>query len=739
MQRLLTFPASPKGKWVVLAVWLVAILGSSGAGLASRFSDAEENSSTAFLSSAAESTAALEVTERLAGAKTAPTLIVYRRDGGLTAADRAAIEADLAELNRVTQAFANTLPFGHPEGPAAPEPFEVSRDGTTALIGNVIRSTGSGDSSEIVDPVTRYRDVVRDGAPDGLDVRVTGPAGLSADAIAVFRGINGTLIGAAFLLVVLLLVLIYRSPVFWCFPILAVGVADAAARAFGWGLTELGVTVNGRTSALLSILVIGAGTDYALLLVARYREELHRHEDKHEAMALALRRAGPAILASGLTVMAALLPLSLSKVTGTAGLGPIGAMGIGAAVLAMLTFLPALLTIVGRRPFYPFVPHGPAGRPAPGFLVRRAGLLNRLEERLHAREGTADERHGPWRRLGERIAVRPRLVGGVGLAALVVMALGLLNFSAGLTQSNAFRESVESVEGLDLVGEAFASGRASPTDIVLPASARAGVVVPVEMIPEVVKAARGVEGVSEVPPRPVDVGESGFRLAAYLGFDPYSTQAFETVPRLREAVREVAPGALVGGSTAIEYDLRQASGDDTRLLIPLALLVVLVILVGVLRAVVLPVLLVSTVVLSFLAALGVGAVVFDVIFGFPGSDPGLPLIAFIFLVALGVDYTIFLMTRVREETLMHGTRDGMLRGLAVTGGVITSAGIVLAGTFAVLGVLPLIFLTEIGFVIAFGVLLDTFIVRSIIVPALVLDLGPKVWWPSKLASPDGRD
>jgi RND superfamily putative drug exporter len=786
MQRLLTYPATPKGKWVVFFVWLVAVAGTMAADLPGKFTDAEENESRSFLPGDAESTAALSITEDLAGAETAPTVIAYRRASGLTAQDRRTITTDIARLNRATREFRNTTPFGNPAGREADTPFQLSRDGTTALIGNVIRSTGSGDSAEILDPVDRYRELVSEDPPDGLQVKVTGPAGISADAIKVFEGINSTLLLAAFALVIFLLIIIYRSPVFWFFAISAVIVAELAARGFGYGLTELGVTVNGQSSSILSILVIGAGTDYALLLVARYREELHRHQDKHEAMALALRRAGPAIIASGLTVMAGLLSLMLAKVNGTAGLGPTGAMGIGVALLVMLTFLPAMLTIIGRRPFWPFVPYGPEGRDAPdhtpfhvpvfsafagrvgpgvaAFLVLgvliglptlggapaagavilgvvavlaayfewvhphvRRRWLDPFERRMHAREAFVDETHGFWRRVGERVAAHPRRVGAGGLILLVVMALGLLNFSTGLTQSNTFRDSVESIEGQELIAQAFPSGQAAPTDIVLPPGEASEAA-------RVAAAAREIEGVAEVPERPVAQGEAGIQLAAFLDVDPYSTDAFDIVPRLRAAVRAAAPGALVGGPSAIEYDLREAAGDDTRLLIPIALVIVFLILALLLRAIVAPILLVATVVLSFLAALGVGAVVFDVIFGFPGSDPSLPLFAFIFLVALGVDYNIFLMARVREEALKHGTRDGMLRGLAVTGGVITSAGVVLAGTFAVLAVLPLTFLTEIGFVIAFGVLLDTFIVRSILVPALVFDIGPKVWWPSSLAS-----
>ena len=710
MQRLLTYPGTPTGKWIVFMAWIVLVFGGALAGFPAKFTEAEENESTSFLPEDTESTRALKITEQLQEGELAPTVVVYRRGGGLTAADRSEIARDVGELNRVTKKYDNTTPFGEPQ---------LSPDGTTALVRNQIRGTGEG--SGIIDPVQDYRDAVSgDGrAPPGLEVKVAGPAGLSADAIEVFESINGTLLMAALALVIVLLILIYRSPFFWFFPILGVVFAEVATRSFGYGLTELGVTVNGQSSAIMSILVIGAGTDYALLLVARYREELRRHEDTHEAMQIALRRAGPAIIASGLTVSIALLSLMLAKVNGTAGLGPAGALGVTVAILAMVTFLPAVLTIVGRRPFWPFIPYGPDH-----------GVHGRLERRFAARAHAVDETHGMWRRVGDYVAAHPKAVGGAGVALLAVMALGLLNFSTGLTSSDTFRDSVESVEGQDLIAQAFPGGTAAPSDIVVRDPAD---------VERVAAAAARVDGVAEVAPRPVASGEPGVLLAASLEFDPYSKAAYDVIPDLRAAVREAAPDTLVGGPTAVEVDLRDAAGDDTLLLIPIATLIVFLILMALLRAVVAPVLLILTVIASFLAALGVGAVVFDVIFGFPGSDPSLPLFAFIFLVALGVDYNIFLMARVREETLKHGTRDGMLRGLAVTGGVITSAGIVLAGTFAVLGVLPLVFLTEIGFVIAFGVLLDTFLVRSVLVPALVFGLGPKVWWPSRLArEPEAR-
>ncbi len=430
--------------------------------------------------------------------------------------------------------------------------------------------------------------------------------------------------------------------------------------------------------------------------MARYREELRRHEDKHEALALALRTAGPAIFASGLTVMLALLSLSIAKVNGTAGLGPIGALGIFVAMVAQLTLLPAMLGIFGRRAFWPRVPHlGDEG---------------------------VDETHGVWRRVAERVARAPRRIWVATCALLLVVAFGVLNFSDGLTQSSSFRGTVESVQGQDLLAESFPSGANGPTDIIVPDAARA---------PAVARAVAGVDGVAGV--RRVQAGPPGLLLNAVLRPDPYSTEAYALIPDIRRAAKAAGGDeVLVGGPTAVETDLRDAADHDTKTIIPITLAVVLLVLVVLLRALVAPLLLIGTVILSFFASLGVGAIVFDVIFGFPGSDPSLPLFAFVFLVALGIDYNIFLMARVREETLQRGTRDGMIRGLAVTGGVITSAGLVLAGTFSVLAVLPLVFLTEIGFVVAFGVLLDTFLVRSVLVPALVLDIGDRVWWPSAL-------
>ena len=681
-QRLLTLPAGRRAKWAVMAVWLLAMFAIIGGDLATKFDEAQQNESSSFLPGSAESTAALLASESIQGDEKAPIVIVYRREGGLTRGDFERIDSDRETLNA-------DLP---PRTSEYSEPIP-SPDENAALIQADI--SADGESETILDPVDQARELVVD--EEGLDTAVAGGAAISADAIEVFESIDGALLLATGLIVFILLLAVYRSPIFWFFPLLVVIFAELASRGIGYGLTEIGVTVNGQSAGILPVLVFGAGTDYALLLVARYREELRSHDDKHDAMAEALRRAGPAILASGLTVIAALLCLVLADVEGTSGLGPIGATGIAVAMVAMLTALPALLVIAGRWAFWPFVPH--------------------------VGDEAADETHGIWRRIGDRIAARPRAVWGATIAFLLILSLGWLNISFGLTQGNQFRDDVESVAGQELLAQSFPAGASAPTEVIVRDPADQ----------EAVTAALLDQGsVEDV--RPVGEGPEGALLFATLTLDPYSTEAFDEIEPIRDVVKEAGgEDTLVGGSTAIERDLRVASARDSILIPPIALLVVFLILVALLRAFVAPLVLIGTVILSFAAALGVGYIVFDVVFGFAGSDPSLPLFAFIFLVALGVDYNIFLMARVREETHKRGPREGTLRGLAVTGGVITSAGLVLAGTFSALAVLPLVFLTELGFVVAFGVLLDTFIVRSVLVPAITLDLGRRTWIPSSLS------
>ncbi|HSC49641.1 MAG TPA: MMPL family transporter [Gaiellaceae bacterium] len=682
--RLLAFPAGRRAKWAVLVGWILILVGI--APFAARFEQAQKNDPSSFLPGDAESLRALEASKQFRGGDATPAVVVYRRAAGLTPADRTRIARDARALRRQP-------PIATPSvaGPI------FSRDGKAALvIANVV---ARNDFERLGNATDAIRARTSSGG-DGLAVRVTGPAGFSTDAASVFKGINGKLLLATASLVFLLLILIYRSPIFWAIPLVSVFAAELAVRAAGYGVASAGVVVNGQVGGILSVLVFGAGTDYALLLVARYREELRRHEDKHEAMALALRQAGPAIVASGATVVTALLCLLLASLNTTAGLGPVGALGIALAVVSILTLLPALLVIAGRRVFWPFVP--------------RYG------------SSAADETHGSWRRVGDTVARAPRRWWLGSLAVLAAMALGLLALNFDLTTANGFRSDVEAVQGQELVAKSFPGGADAPATVVVPDPARADAVR---------SALLGVAGVTSAGG--VQRGAGGARFTVTFRPPPYSQEAYDLIPRLRGAARAAGgEGVLVGGPTAEERDVRAANVRDARVVVPVVLAVVLVILVLLLRALVAPLVLVGTVIASFAASLGVGALVFEHVFRFPGSDTSLPLYAFIFLVALGIDYNIFLMARVREEALVRGTREGMLRGLAVTGAVITSAGVVLAGTFATLAVLPLVALTELGFVVAFGVLLDTFLVRSVLVPALVLDLDRSTWWPSALARPE---
>jgi putative drug exporter of the RND superfamily len=797
-----TFPAGRRSKWVVFALWILVFFGVSAANLPGKFEDAESNEATSYLPGSAESTKALNATEELQEGELATAVIIFRRDQGLTTADKQAIEADVAKL--ASKEFEGVIADGSkaagggeggpgaeagfppgcggptttiPGQPSGYEPFVgpvCSEDGKAAIVTAYINAEGEGE--RIVDPVKFWREQLED-QPAGLEVKITGGAGFSADAIEVFEGINGTLLLAAVSLVIFLLIVIYRSPIFFFIPLAAVIFAEILSRSIGYGLTEIGVTVNGQSSSIMSVLVLGAGTDYALLLVARYREELHRTADKYEAMRTALASAGPAIFASAATVIAALLCLLIAKVNGTSGLGPIAAIGIACAALSMLTLLPALLTIFGRRAFWPFVPHTPATAPRAEAISEGArrrivegsgfgavaqvvlacllvlillplvlinwvlriisfrripslivGPLDRAvftpyEVRRFKLEHAADETHGFWARLGRRVAISPRRVMFGTIALLLIFCAGFASFSTELTSEDTYREEVESVEGQDLLNLSFPSGTTAPTDIV---------VAQPDQVAAVAKAVEGVEGVEAVGP-PIANGPPGTLIQATLEPNPYSTDAFDLIEPIRDAAHGAETESLVGGPSAIEFDVRDAAGWDSIVIPPIILLVVFLILIGLLRAVMAPLVLIGTVILSFLAALGVGYFVFDVVFGFPGSDPSLPLFAFVFLVALGVDYNIFLIARAREETEKHGSEQGILRALAVTGGVITSAGIVLAGTFSVLAVLPLTFLTELGFVVAFGVLLDTFIVRSVLVPSIALSLGDKFWWPSALS------
>jgi RND superfamily putative drug exporter len=684
----------------VIGVWLVVLFAIGP--LAGKFEDAQENDPADYLPANAESVKTLDRLDGFPSDDQADAITVFHRDGGLTAADRAAIEQVRTRINERVRTEINAERAGTV---ALTGPAQTSTDRGTALLTTPITvpEAAGGDAEDLLTDTPEEIKSELVSLPSGLEAEVTGPAGFASDAVEVFNDINGTLLLATAGLVLLLLIVIYRSPIFWLIPFFSVLLAEVTTRGLGYLIADAGVTVTGQSGGILPVLVFGAGTDYALLMVSRYREELRRHEDKHDAMQVALRRTAPVILASGATVMAALLTLSLAEVTGTSGLGPIGALGIAMAVVSMLTILPALLAIFGRRAFWPLIP--------------RVGS-----------EGT-DETHGRWRRIAEGVARAPRRVWLGTTVVLAVMIAGLAFLNGDLTTGNMFRNDVDSAQGQELLEAGFPAGANAPTNVV---------VADVGDLDAVRTAVAEAPGVAELSPR-MERGPGGVKFEVTLEKDPYSTAGFGLIPGLREAARGAADGeVLIGGPTAEEYDLRESAARDNRLIVPVALLVVFTILAVLLRAVTAPLVLIGTVILSYFAALGIGAFFFENVFDFPGMPPDLPLFAFIFLVALGIDYNIFLMARVREETLTHGTRDGTIRGLAVTGAVITSAGLVLAGTFSTLAVLPLVALTEIGFTIAIGVLIDTFLVRSLLVPALVLDIGDRVWWPSALAHLAGR-
>lgn len=668
-------------KFVVIAFWLgaLALLGP----LAGRLTAAQDNEAASWLPKDAESTRVIEAAEAFVPPDTAPAVVVLERRGGITAADEAAVAADVEAWAGIEHLAGEIV------GPVP------SADGEALQVVVPITLTDWDDS---VDVVADLRAATTDD-PAGLAVHVTGPVGGAADSAKAFEGIDSTLLYAAAAVVIVILLLTYRSPALWVLPVVSAGVALTVAQAVVYLLAEhAGLTVNAQSAGILTVLVFGAGTDYALLLTARYREELRKHTDRHQAMAVALHRASPAIVASGATVAAGMLCLLLATMSSTAGLGPVAAAGIVVCLLVMLTLLPALLVLVGRWVFWPRVPHVGEAEPT---------------------------EHGFWARAGQRIARHPRRTWLGTAAVLAIASVGVLQLDAtGLSTEESFRGEQPSIVGEKVLAEHFPGGTGSPVVVVADAASA-----------DAVRTAfAGTDGIdADTVTEPVVVGGTAY-LEGTLTAEPDSDAAFDTVDRVRDAVHAVPDAAaLVGGETATNLDVQRASARDNVALIPVILLAVFLILVLLLRSVVAPLLLMGTVVLSFGAAIGVSALVFRHVFGFAGADSSFPLFVFVFLVALGIDYNIFLMTRVREEAQRVGHRRGALVGLAATGGVITSAGLVLAGTFAALGTLPAVSFAEIGFAVAFGVLLDTLVVRSVLVTALNLDVGPRMWWPSRLA------
>jgi len=689
-------------RWLALGLFVLWLLVAGFAGpYSGKLADVQTNDNAAFLPKTAESTEVNDLQRRFIDQETTPGIIVWERESGITAADRSLATQQLAEVRAVPKVVSVT-------------PLIPSQDGRALQA--VVQLAGT-DGMELTDAANAVRDEVQ--GSDGLSAYLTGPAGLLADLIAAFEGIDSTLLLVTGAVVIVILLLVYRSPVLWIFPLLSVGFGYALAGGLVYLLANKDVlTLNGQSQGILTVLVFGAGTDYALLIIARFREELRRHEDKYDAMRAALRGAGPAILASGVTVILGLLCLLFSDLSSNKSLGPVAALGIAATMAAMLTLLPALLALAGRRAFWPFVP--------------RYG-------------SEATEAQGFWGRVARFVGRHARAVAVVVVLVLVGLSLGIGQLRvSGISQSESFTTTQESVTGQQALERHFPAGVGSPAVIIAREAAADQVLSVVKQTPGVSDAAflsAGGGGGGEPSGSGAPRVEGGLvQIDATLASAPDSRAADDTVRQLRSAVHAI-PGAdaKVGGFSAINLDVSDASKRDRVVIIPIVLAVILVVLAVLLRALVAPLLLIVTVVLSFAATLGVCALVFNHVFHFAGADTAFPLFAFVFLVALGIDYNIFLMTRVREETLHIGTRPGVLRGLAVTGGVITSAGVVLAATFSVLGVLPLVFLAEIGFAVAFGVLLDTIVVRSLLVPALVYEVGRPVWWPSRLARRDEPD
>ncbi|MGN6251543.1 MAG: MMPL family transporter [Marmoricola sp.] len=674
---------------LLLVVWLV--IGAVGGPYAGKLGEVQTNDATTFLPSTAESTEVAAIDRTFAEDPSTPAVLVVARDGGLTDADRAWLTKVTADL---------------PDG----SPVVRSQDGAAAEV--VVPLTGEQD--KVADRVAALRSRLDQGRPDGLRAYVTGPAGFAADLVKAFAGIDGVLLLVALLVVLVILLVVYRSPILPFAVLLSAVFALGLASAVVYQLAAHGViTLNGQSQGILSILVVGAATDYALLFTSRFREELRRHESRYEALRVAWRQSVGPILASGATVILALLCLLASDLNSTQSLGPVAALGIAGALLSALTFLPAVLGLLGRGAFWPARPRFGSEHP---------------------------EHSGLWGRIADGVVRRPRPLWAGTALLLVVLAAFASTFAAhGTAQTDVFLHSQPSVTGQRLVAAHFPGGSGSPALVVGPAD-RVGDLVDTAEKVDGVASAMPVTDPSSGRPRVVD-GRTEVQVV--LSDTPDSDGAIATVKRLRTAEHRAVPDALVGGPTATTLDTRDTARRDLRVVIPLVLLVILIVLGLVLRAVAAAVVLLLTVVLSYAATLGVSALVFNHLFGFPGADPSVPLFGFVFLVALGVDYNIFLMTRAREEVLRSDPHTGIKRALAATGGVITSAGVVLAATFAALTVIPLLFLSQIAFIVAFGVLLDTLVVRSLLVPAVATDLGRRLWWPTRVpcaegAAPAGR-
>ena len=707
-----------KALWIAIVsilVWLS--IGGFAGGAFSKISTVQENDNSAFLPDSAESTIAGEVLVKFSSQddQLFPALLLLL--GDLNPATNAQAfervnQYSATLLSKTLPATGKPLSTYFARGvPLTPIP---SADGKAILINAQLDfavADANIDGEPIFPKIIEFirEDMEKEFTSAGITTHVTGPAGLFADLFEAFGSIDTRLLQTTLIVVAIILIVVYRSPVLWILPLFTAASALGIATMIVYYLArEDIIDLNGQTQGILDVLVLGAATDYALLLIARYREELHQHQSRFEAMKIALRGVVEPIIASGSTVIAGLMVLLLSDLSSNRGLGPVGSIGIASSMLAVLTLLPALLIVFGRWIFWPKIP----------------------------RFGDVDEKlSGIWSKVGSLVDRRPKAVWiSTALALLIFAGFSTTLKSDGLSQSEAFTTRTDSVIGLEKLGEHFPSGEGTPVEIVVDQADIASAAAAIGRVSNVASVVplTNVDPVTQRPTSELKVVDGKVVLYATLKVAPDSAEGKESIPLIRQAAKQVNPNILVGGQSAIGYDVDQSSRRDNRVIIPIVLLLIAVILGFLLRSILAAALLLGTVVLSFAATLGVCALVFDNVFGFAGTDAAFPLFAFIFLVALGIDYNIFLMTRVREESLKIGTRAGIIKGLTVTGGVITSAGIVLAATFGVLGILPLVFLAELGFAVAFGVLLDTIIVRSLLVPALVRVIGPKIWWPSKL-------
>ncbi|WP_372349882.1 MMPL family transporter [Streptomyces sp. KL116D] len=663
--------------WTLLALW-VAVLALAGP-FAGKLGDVQKDRAVDYLPASADSTQVAKIQDRLPGGETTELVLVYHRDGGLTAADREAAGGQVAAIEREFELAA--APEGVP-----------SKSGDTLMY--PVASNAPGQDEKLRDAfVNDVRDIAHD-TDAGMSVEVGGPGALATDASEVYQSLDGPLLYTTVAVVALLLILIYRSPFLWLVPLAVAGVADFLSMGVAYGLHQaFGTTISGQSSGVMTILVFGAGTDYALLIVSRYREELRRVERPYDAMRAALRGCGPAVLASSGTVAAGLLCLLAAGLNSSRGMGPLGAVGVLCALVAMLTLLPAVLVLLGRRVFWPLVP---------------------------AFGSQPKERKSLFSAMGSSAGRRPLTVLGVGAVLLGALALGALNLPGAVKQEDSFTTTPDSVAAMKTLAAAYPETGTQPITVIAPTGGA----------DEAVRTARDTAGVTDA--RRGRSGDGWTEISVVAKARPQSAAETAIIEALRDGLD--GQGAYVGGPSAEQLDLKDTNSRDRLVVVPIVLAAVLLVLVALLRSLIAPLLLLVAVVAVWGAALGIGGLVFGPVFGFEGTDPGLGLLSFVFLVALGVDYGIFLMHRMREE-VKAGAETGAaaLTALRTTGGVIASAGLVLAATFAVLTNMPLVQLVELGFVIAVGVLLDTFLVRTYLVTSASLALGRTVWWPGPLA------